>query len=81
MHSTDVFGQILFSCETRTRATFAVCERTEERFLGATMHLVHLALVTQESTAVREALELLASFDGALVRAVVLVHVLAVQYG
>ena len=79
MYSTDVFGQVLFSCETRTRATFAVCEWTEERFLGATMQLVHLALVTQESTAVREALELLASFDGALIRAVVLVHVLAIK--
>jgi hypothetical protein len=42
------------------------------------MHLVHLALVTQEAATVGEALQLLAACNEALVRAVMLVHVLAV---
>jgi len=39
------------------------------------MHFVDFALVPQESAAVREALELLAALDEALIRPVVLVHV------
>lgn len=39
------------------------------------MHFVDFALVPQESAAVREALELLAALDEALIRPIVLVHV------
>ena len=42
------------------------------------MHLVHLALVTQQSAAIGEALQLLTTLYIALVRAVMLVHMLAI---
>jgi hypothetical protein len=41
------------------------------------MHLVNFSFVTEESTAVSEALKFLAAFDIALVRAIMLVHMFA----
>jgi hypothetical protein len=41
------------------------------------MHLVYFTFVTQETTAVSEALQLLASLDETLVGSVMLVHVFA----
>jgi hypothetical protein len=76
--AANVFSKILFPRETGARAALAVVEAAEERFLGSTMHLVHLALVPQETATVREALQLLATFDVALVGPVMLVHVFAV---
>lgn len=74
MYATDVLSKILLPCEAGARATLAICERAEEALLGSTVHLVYFALVTQKSTAVGEALELLASFDETLVGSVMFVH-------
>jgi hypothetical protein len=54
-------------------------ERTEERLLGAAMHLVYLALVAEKAATVSEALELLTALDVALVRSVMLVHMFAMS--
>lgn len=43
------------------------------------MHLVYLSLMTQQTAAIREALQLLTPFHVALIRTVVLVHVLAAR--
>lgn len=41
------------------------------------MHLVHLAFVAKKSSTVREALQFLATFDGAFVGSIMLVHMFA----
>ena len=77
MYAADVLRQVLFPCEAGARAALAVCEGAEERLFGAAMHLMYFALVTQETTAVGKALQLLAPLDETLVGPVMLVHVLA----
>lgn len=79
MHATDVLSKVLLPCKSGARAALAIWERTEEGFLGATVHLVYFAFVTQETTTVGKALQLLASLDKTLVRSVMLVHVFAVD--
>lgn len=73
-----MLSKVLFACEAGARAALAVIEWAEERLLGSAMHLVHLTLMAQEAAAVCEALQLLTAWHKALVRAVMLVHVLAV---
>jgi hypothetical protein len=74
-----VLSKILFPREAGAGTALAVVEGTEEGFLGAAVHLVDFALVSQQSATVGEALELLAAFDVALVGTVMLVHVFAVD--
>jgi hypothetical protein len=80
VYATDVLSKILFPGEAGAGAAFAVAERTEERFLGAAVHLVDFALVAKESATVGEALKLLAAFDVALVGTIMLVHVFTVKF-
>lgn len=72
-----MLSKILLPREAGAGAALAVIERAEERLLGAAVHLVHLALVTKKTATVGKTLELLAALYIALVRPVVLVHVLA----
>lgn len=74
-----MLSKVLLPCEASARTAFAVGKRAEEGFLGAAVHLVDFAFVAEESPAVGESLEFLAALDVAFVRAVVLIHVLAVK--
>lgn len=77
MHTANVLSEVLLPCEAGARAALAIIEGAKERLLCATMHLVHFALVAQETPGVGEALKFLTALDVTLVRPVVLVHVLA----
>ena len=70
-----MFSEVLFPCEAGARAALAICKGAEKRLLGAAVHLVHFAFVTQESTTVGEALQLLASLYETLIRTIMFVHV------
>lgn len=75
MDTANVLCKVLLSGETGARTAFAVGVRAVERLLGAAVHLVHFAFVSQQATRVGEALELLTTCVSALVGTIMLVHV------
>lgn len=68
--------KVLSSRETRARAPLAIFVRTHAPRLGPTMLLMDLALMSQQTTAIREPEDLLAATLFADIRPVMLVHVL-----
>jgi hypothetical protein len=70
----QVLVQILLSREALASVALAVDVGAVELLSRATVLVVHLALVAEKATRIREARQLLAPFSWALVWAVVLVH-------
>lgn len=77
MDASDMFITVLFSGEAFTLTTLARGKGAEEGVFVASMHLVNLSLMAQETARVGKALKLFAAGGLALVGALVFVHVFA----
>lgn len=75
VYAPEVLGQVLLAGEALAAGALAVDVGAEELLLGPSVFSVDLALVSQQTTAVCEALDLLAPLGGAYVGSLMLVHV------
>ena len=77
MHTAEMFVQILLSSEAFPGVPFALRNCASELLLGTAVFAVDLALVTQQSSGVSEALKFGALSLRATVWTIVLIHVFA----